>query len=118
MNSGLLTRTMVAVTMVMPAYAADAKIQTIEVGSSHMEFPCAARGQLRQYVRSGEIRIVGSDNGRISVDLTGKNVGKIQDLTARLTCMQNVWKHFTGIGLPNDQNWISQEFRRLRSDEL
>ena len=29
-----------------------------------------------------------------------------------------VWKHFIGIGLPNDQNWISQEFRRLRSDEL
>jgi hypothetical protein len=102
MNSAFIALVVVAVTAMTPAYAADAKIQTIEVGKSHMEFDCAARGQLRLYVRSGEIQIVGSDNGKISVDLTGRNVGQIQDVKARLTCMQSVAElHLSG-GPKND----------------
>jgi len=90
MKSILVKMGVVALTVVMPAYATDPKIQSTEVGKSHMEFDCAARGQLRLHVRSGEIRIVGSDDGKIAVDLTGKNVDKIQNVTARLTCTQAV----------------------------
>lgn len=90
MKSILAKMGVVALTAVMPAYATDPKIQSTEVGKSHMEFDCAARGQLRLHVRSGEIRIVGSDDGKIAVDLTGKNVDKIQNVTARLTCTQAV----------------------------
>ncbi len=71
MKSILVKMGVVALTVVMPAYATDPKIQSTEVGKSHMEFDCAARGQLRLHVRSGEIRIVGSDDGKIAVDLTG-----------------------------------------------
>jgi hypothetical protein len=90
MKFAFATMTMVASTVVMPACAAEAKIQTTEVGKSHMEFDCAARGKLRLHVRSGEVRIVGSEDGRIMVDLTGKKADKIQDVKAQLTCAQSV----------------------------
>ncbi len=54
-----------------------------------MEFDCAAKRQLRLYIRSGEIRVVGSNEGKISIDLSGKNLDKIQDVKARLTCLEN-----------------------------
>ena len=74
----------------IPAFAADTKVQSVEVGQSHMEFACPTRKQLRLYIRSGEIRVVGTDDGKISVDLSGKNIDKIQDVKARLTCMESV----------------------------
>ncbi len=81
----------------VPAFAADAKVQSFEIGKPHMEFECAARKQLRLYIRSGEIRVVGSDDGKISVDLGGKNVDKIQDVKARLTCLDDSAElHVTG----------------------
>lgn len=90
MKSAFATLTMVALTVVMPACAADGMIQTIEVGKSHMEFDCATRAKLRLYVRSGEVRVVGSNDGKITVDLTGKKADKIQDVKAQLTCRQSV----------------------------
>jgi hypothetical protein len=90
MNYALATMTMVALPVVMPAYTVDAKIQTTETGKSHMEFDCAARGKLRLHVRSGEVRILGSADGKITVDLTGKKADKIQDLKAQWSCTQSV----------------------------
>lgn len=73
-----------------PIYpAGDVKFQDTEVGKSHMEFACPARPHLRLHVRSGEIRIIGTDDSKISVDLTGKNADKIQDVKAQLTCSNN-----------------------------
>ncbi len=75
--------------LAIPSQAADAKLQFSQTGQSHMEFNCPSRPQLRLYVRSGEIHIVGTDDSKITVDLSGKNLDKIQDLTARLTCTQS-----------------------------
>lgn len=73
------------------AYAAPhVKVQSTQVGKSHMEFDCPARNQLRLHVRSGEIRVVGSDGPTISVDFTGKNAGKIQDVKAQLSCTDSL----------------------------
>ena len=84
-------------TLSLPAFAADAKVQSIEIGKPHMEFDCAAKKQLRLYIRSGEIRVVGSDDGKISVDLSGKNADKIQDVKARLSCLESSAElHVTG----------------------
>lgn len=90
MRAGFAMMTVVALAVVMPARAADTKVQTTQVGKSHMEFDCAARGQMRLHVRSGEVRIAGSDEGKITVDLTGKNAYQIQDVKAQLTCTQSV----------------------------
>jgi hypothetical protein len=76
-------------TLSIPAFGADTKVQSVEIGKPHMEFNCAAKKQLRLYIRSGEIRVVGSDSAKISVDLSGKNVDKIHDVKARLSCLDN-----------------------------
>jgi hypothetical protein len=71
--------------------------------ASHMEFArCPAKGQFRLFVRSGEIRIVGSDEAKLSIDLTGRKSGQIQDVKARLTCSEDFAElHVTG-GPHND----------------
>jgi hypothetical protein len=97
MKSIFATLTLAVLTTLTPAHAAGSKLQFTEVGKPHMEFDCASRSQLRLFVRSGEIRIMPSDDGKISVDLSGKNVDKIQHLTARLTCTQSAAElHISG----------------------
>ena len=86
MKSILTMMAIAALLALASGSSADTKIQSTEVGKSHMEFDCAPRAQLRLHVRSGEIHIVGSDDAKITVDLTGKNADKIQDVKARLTC--------------------------------
>jgi hypothetical protein len=79
------------------ALAADAKVQSIEIGKPHMEFDCYGRKRLRLYIRSGEIRLVGSDGGKISVDLSGKNADKIEEVKARFSCQESSAElHITG----------------------
>ena len=66
-------------------------------GKSHMEFNCPTNAQLRLHVRSGEIMIVGADDNKITVDLAGKNVDKIQDVKGRLSVLNNIAElHLTG----------------------
>ncbi len=86
----LTTAVLFALATVTPNYAADSKTHVTETGKSHMEFACAPKGKLRLYVRSGEIRVVGTDTGKISVDFTGKNADKIDDVKAQLTCAENL----------------------------
>ena len=61
MKSIVITVAAALVVAASPSYTADTKIQSTESGKPHMEFaPCPAKGQFRLFVRSGEIRIVGS----------------------------------------------------------
>ena len=91
MRDSLLIIAALSFLTVTPSYAApDGKTQITQTGKSHMEFECTSRPQLRLHVRSGEIRVVGSDDVKISVDLTGKNADKIQDVRARLSCGDSV----------------------------
>jgi hypothetical protein len=72
------------------AYATGDNPQTVskdvitKTGEPHFEAALPARVPLRLYVRSGDIRVVGSDDSKISVDVSGKNVHKIDDLRHRL----------------------------------
>jgi hypothetical protein len=103
MKSILITVAAGLVVAASPGYAGGTKIQSTESGKPHMEFaPCPAKGRLRLFVRSGEIRIVGSDEAKLSIDLTGRKSGQIQDVKARLTCSENSAElHVTG-GPHND----------------
>ena len=72
------------------ALFATTKPDVVLTGKSHMEFDCPTNAQLRLHVRSGEILIVGADDNKITVDLAGKNVDKIQDVKGRLSVANNV----------------------------
>ncbi len=90
MKSILATTVLGSLLLAIPSHAADSKFQLTQVGKQHMEFDCPSRSHLRLFIRSAEIRIVGTDDAKITVDLSGKNIDKIQDLKARLTCTQSV----------------------------
>ena len=76
---------------------ASTKPDVVVTGKPHMEFDCPTNAQLRLHVRSGEIMIVGADDTKITVDLAGKNVDKIQDVKGRLFVAKNVAElHLTG----------------------
>ncbi|HEY2118524.1 MAG TPA: hypothetical protein VGH37_05005 [Candidatus Acidoferrum sp.] len=90
MRHAIATTMLLALVSSAPAFPkTDTKFESAEVGKSHMEFDCPARRHLRLYVRSGEIHVVGTDDSKISVDLSGKNAGNIQNVIARLTCTPN-----------------------------
>jgi hypothetical protein len=72
------------------ALFATTKPDVVLTGKSHMEFDCPTNAQVRLHVRSGEILIVGADDNKITVDLAGKNVDKIQDVKGRLSVANNV----------------------------
>ena len=83
--------------LVASALLANAKSEIVLAGKPHMEFDCPPNTPLRLHVRSGEILIVGTDDNKITVDLAGKNVDKIQDVKGRLSLANNVADfHLTG----------------------
>jgi hypothetical protein len=59
---------------------ASSKDVITKIGESHFEAPLPARVTLRLYVRSGDVDIVGSEDNKISVDVSGRNAEKIEDL--------------------------------------
>lgn len=89
--------TFVLVALAAPVLFANTKSEVVLAGKPHMEFECPPNTPLRLHVRSGEILIVGTDDSKISVDLAGKNVDKIQDVKARFSLANNVADfHLTG----------------------
>jgi hypothetical protein len=73
-----------------------------KTGEPHFEAPLPARVPLRLYVRSGDIRIVGSDDNKISVDVSGKNAYKIDDVKHRLTLLDGSAEFRLSGGPKND----------------
>ncbi|HTZ49793.1 MAG TPA: hypothetical protein VMH20_19545 [Verrucomicrobiae bacterium] len=69
--------------LVASAFAAT-KSEVVLEGKPHMEFDCPSNLPLHLYLRSGEILILGTTDNKITVDLAGRNVDKIQDVKARL----------------------------------
>ena len=59
---------------------ASSKDVITKIGESHFEAPLPARVTLRLYVRSGDVDIVGTEDNKISVDVSGRNAEKIEDL--------------------------------------
>lgn len=85
------------VSLAISTLGGNTKSEIVLSGKPHMEFACPANTPLRLHVRSGEILIVGTDDNKMTVDLAGKNVDKIQDVKGRFLVANNVAEfHLTG----------------------
>jgi hypothetical protein len=72
----------------LPALAglAETKSETLEatdIGNHPFSFDFAAGGRLQLRVRSAEVRVVGGDEDRISVELSGRKARDAKDVKAR-----------------------------------
>jgi hypothetical protein len=76
--------------LLVPALCATTKSDVVLTGKPHMEFNCPSNVPLHLHVRTGEILIVGTDDSKITVDFTGKNADKLQDVKGRLSFRNNV----------------------------
>jgi hypothetical protein len=63
---------------------ADSKTVTTKTGEPHFEAPLPSGIPLRLYLRSGDIRLLGADDNKISVDISGKNADKAKDIKHHL----------------------------------
>jgi len=63
---------------------AGSKTVTSKTGEPHFEAPLPAGIALRLYLRSGDIHLVGADDNKISVDISGKNADKAKDVKHHL----------------------------------
>lgn len=61
-----------------------------EVGQDHFEADFSSGGTIRMHLRSGDVRIVGSDEQKIQVHFTGKNADQRADLRVSLKTSGNV----------------------------
>jgi hypothetical protein len=83
--------------LLAPAIFAATKSEVVFEGKSHMEFDYPSNLPLHLHLRSGEILIVGAEDNKITVDLAGRNVDKIQDVKARLAVTDSSAElHLTG----------------------
>lgn len=90
------------IALAIPTFPGNSKSEIVLAGKPHMEFECPANMPLRLHVRSGEILIVGTNDTKMTVDLAGKNVDKIQDVKGRFLVANNIAEfHLTG-GPKND----------------
>jgi hypothetical protein len=90
---------------------------TTKVGESHVEAALPSGVPLRLYLRSGDIRIVGTDDAKISVDVSRKNSDDLQDIKHRLNLMPSSAEFHLSGGPMNDVRISvrTQKFRHLRS---
>jgi len=99
----------------LPVAASGDKTDISERGVPHFEAAIPAGARIALHLRSGDIRIVGSEDGKLTVDVSGKDKDKIDDLRYRLTSSGgNAELHISG-GPRNDINF---EVRVPRNSEL
>jgi len=91
-----------ALVLVPPSSGAKDKTEISERGIAHFEAAIPPGAHIALHIRSGEIRVVGAEEGKVSVDVSGKNRDKIEDLRYRLTSSSgNAELHISG-GPRND----------------
>ena len=73
-----------------------------KTGEPHFEAALPARVPLRMYVRSGDIRIVGSEDNKITVDVSGKNTREMDDVRHRLAILDGSAEFHLSGGPRND----------------
>jgi hypothetical protein len=101
--------------LAVPVTAADSRTEISERGVPHFEAAIPSATRVALHIRSGDIRIVGSEDGKLSVDISGKNKDRIDDLRYRLTSTSgNAELHVSG-GPRND---LKIEVRVPRNSEL
>jgi hypothetical protein len=64
-------------------------LQVTEVGKDSFQADFVSGGQLRMHIRSGELRVIGSDENKIRVNYSGKNGSKTTDVTVSLKTVGN-----------------------------
>jgi hypothetical protein len=99
----------------LPTAAGTDKTDISERGVPHFEAAIPAGARIALHLRAGDIRILGSGDGKLTVDISGKNKDKIDDLRYRLTSTSgNAELHVSG-GPHNDINF---EVHVPRNSEL
>lgn len=84
-------------------------------GKDHFEAAVPVGSRMELHVRSGNIRIVGSEDGKLTVDISGKNRDKIDDLHYRLTNASGKSEfHLSG----GPRNELTIEIRIPRNSDL
>ena len=102
LNGKALVSSLCALAMIALPVGAKDKTEISERGIAHFEAAIPPGSHIALHIRSGEIRIVGAEDGKVSVDVSGKNRDKIEDLRYRLTSTSgNAELHITG-GPRND----------------
>jgi hypothetical protein len=116
LSSNFLFSTLAAVALVLaPISTAADKTEISERGIPHFEAQLPSGARIALHLRSGNVRIVGSEDGKLSVDISGKNKDKIEDLRYRFTSSSgNAELHVSG-GPRND---LDIEVRIPRNSEL
>jgi len=64
-------------------------VDLVETGKDHFEADFPFGGRLHLHIRSGEIRIVGSDDNKIRVHYGGTNADRFHDVRVSLQAMGN-----------------------------
>jgi len=64
-------------------------LQVTEVGKDSFQADFVSGGQLRMHIRSGALRVTGSDENKIRVNYSGKNGSKTRDVTVSLKTVGN-----------------------------
>ena len=64
-------------------------LQVTEIGKESFEADFASGGQLRMHIRSGDLRVTGSNENKIRVNYSGKNAGKTSDVKVSLKTVGN-----------------------------
>ena len=98
----------------LPVSAAD-KTEISERGVPHFEAQLHAGARIALHIRSGAVRIVGSDEGKLTVNISGRNKNKIDDLRYRFTSSSGSAELYVSGGPRND---LDIEVRIPRNSEL
>jgi len=98
----------------LPVSAAD-KTEISERGVPHFEAQLPAGSRIALHIRSGAVRIVGSDEGKLTVNISGRNKDKIDDLRYRFTSSSGSAELHVSGGPRND---LDIEVRIPRNSEL
>ncbi len=76
-------------------------VKTVEVGQDHFEADFPSGGQIRMHVRSGVVKVVGSDADKIQVRYSGKNAGQHKDVRVSLKTVGDIGELHIGGGPRN-----------------
>lgn len=76
-----------SLTLLVPVGLPDAKVEVRDLQNHPFAVDFPSGRQVRMHLRSGDFRIIGRDDNRITVRLEGRNADRAQDLTVR-------FKHF------------------------
>jgi hypothetical protein len=88
--------------LVAAAALASAKTEATDIVDHPFSADFASGGQLRLHIRSGEVHVVGTDQNRISVELSGRKVQEARDVKVSLFEKHGVSELHVSGGPKND----------------